>query len=145
MSTVLVNEIHFKKFSYVLARSTKRIMDWVKKQTSPNFFYSRGKITKEELASHFSLSRNVVLFLTRSVLLVSAVKQQKELSLTPCWKWLQIWDATFSNYSRYSTYSSLLGFIQFCMICIPQLSPVLNVHVGFVWWILFRTVVLSDR
>ena len=79
----------------------------MEKQTSPNFFCSHDKIYKKELASDFSLSRNVVLFLTQSVLLVSAVKQQKELSLTPCWKWLPILDATFSNYSRYSTDSSL--------------------------------------
>ena len=80
----------------------------MEKQTSPNFFCSRGKIYKKELANDFSLSRNVVLLLIQSVLLVSAVKQQKELSLTPCWKWLQILDATFSNYFRYSTYSSLI-------------------------------------
>ena len=96
---------------------------------------------------HFSLSRYVVLCLTQSLLLVSAVKQRKELSLTPCWKWLPILDATFSNYSRYSTYSSLITRIYSVLyiMCIPQLSPVLNVHVGFVWWILFLQYSATDN
>lgn len=59
-------------------------------------------MTKKELASHFNLSMTVVLFLTRSVLFLFTVKQQKELSSIPCWKWLQILVVTFSNYSRYS-------------------------------------------